>query len=57
MRPATFDSPDSLIPRHTLETYELADAKWRPLAIFRENDTVGVAPFDQIVIYLADLWS
>ena len=41
---------------HTLEAYELADAKWRPLGIFRDDDTVSVAPFDAIVIRLADLW-
>jgi Uma2 family endonuclease len=41
---------------HTSEAYELADAKWRPLAIFRDDDTVCGAPFDQIVIHLADLW-
>lgn len=41
---------------HTLETYELADAKWQPSGIFRDDDTVSVAPFDEIVIQLADLW-
>jgi Uma2 family endonuclease len=41
---------------HTLEAYELADAKWRPLGIFRDDDMVSVAPFDAIVIRLADLW-
>jgi hypothetical protein len=40
-----------------IEAYELADTKWRPLAIFRDDDTVCVAPFDKIVIHLADLWS
>ncbi len=42
---------------HTLETYELADAKWKTLGVFRDDDTVSVAPFDQIVIHLANLWS
>jgi len=41
----------------TLEAYELADAKWTPLGIFRDDDTVSVAPFDAVVIHLADLWS
>ncbi len=39
-----------------LEAYELADAKWRPLGIFRDDEMVSVAPFDVIVIRLADLW-
>jgi Uma2 family endonuclease len=42
---------------HTLETYKLTDFKWKPLGIFRDDDTVCVVPFDQIVIHLADLWS
>jgi hypothetical protein len=50
------NSPSSLIPSHTLETYELADAKWMPLGIFRNDDTVSIAPFDQIVIHLLDFW-
>jgi len=33
----------------------LADAKWRPLGIFRDDDMVSVAPFDAIVSRLADL--
>jgi len=41
---------------HTLEAYELADAKWQPLGVFRDDDMVSVAPFDAIVIRLADLW-
>ena len=39
-----------------LEVYELADAKWRPLGLFRDDHTVSIAPFDAIVIRLADLW-
>jgi Uma2 family endonuclease len=41
---------------HTLEAYELVGAKWRPLGIFRDDDSVSVAPFDAITIRLADLW-
>jgi Uma2 family endonuclease len=41
---------------HTLEAYELINHKWRPLGIFRDDDTVSVAPFDAIVIHLSDLW-
>lgn len=41
---------------YTLEAYELVDAKWRPLDIFRDDDTVSAPPFDAIVIRLADLW-
>ena len=40
----------------TLEAYELADAQWRPLGVFRDDDMVSVAPFDAIVIRLEDLW-
>jgi Uma2 family endonuclease len=41
---------------HTLEAYELADGQWRPLGLFRDEDQVSLAPFDAIVIHLADLW-
>jgi len=40
----------------TLEAYELVDARWTPLGFFRDDDAVSVAPFDAIVIHLADLW-
>ena len=40
----------------TLEAYALADAGWRPLGLFRDDDLVSVKPFDAIVIRLADLW-
>jgi Uma2 family endonuclease len=42
---------------HTLEVYELIDDHWRPLGIFRDDDTVSAKPFDAIVIHLADLWA
>lgn len=42
---------------HTLEAYKLIDEKWESLGIFRDDDTACVEPFDQIVIYLSDLWS
>jgi Uma2 family endonuclease len=42
---------------YTLEAYKLIDGKWSPLGIFRDDDTVSVAPFDAIIIRLADLWS
>lgn len=41
---------------HTLEAYERADTKWVPLGVFRDDDAVSVAPFEEIVIRLADLW-
>jgi len=41
----------------TLEAYELADTGWRPLGVFHDNDMVSVAPFDAVVIRLADLWA
>ena len=40
----------------TLEAYELVDANWRPLGMFRDDDMVSVAPFEEIVIRLVDLW-
>lgn len=39
----------------TLEAHELADGRWRPLGLFRDDDEVSVAPFDAIVIHLAEL--
>jgi hypothetical protein len=39
-----------------LDAYALKDAKWTPLGVFRDDDAVSVAPFDAIVIRLADLW-
>lgn len=41
---------------HTLEAYELIASNWQVLGIFRDDDTVSVAPFDAIVIHLSDLW-
>jgi Uma2 family endonuclease len=41
---------------HTLEAYELAAGRWTPLGFFRDDDQVSVAPFDEIVIRLTDLW-
>jgi Uma2 family endonuclease len=41
---------------HTLEAYELIDAKWRPFGIFRDDDSVAVAPFDAIDIRRVDRW-
>ncbi|NEV61420.1 Uma2 family endonuclease [Thiorhodococcus minor] len=40
----------------TLEAYGLAGAVWHPIGVFRDDDTVTVAPIDAIVIRLADLW-
>ncbi len=40
----------------TLEAYELKDAKWTVINVFRDDDMVSVAPFDAIVIRLSDLW-
>jgi len=41
---------------HSLEAYALADGNWSPLGFFRDDDRVSVAPFAEIVIYLAELW-
>ena len=40
----------------TLEAYELKDAKWTVINVYRDDDMVSVAPFDAIVIRLSDLW-
>jgi Uma2 family endonuclease len=40
----------------TLEVYERIDAAWRPLGMFRDDDTVSAKPFDAITIHLTDLW-
>ena len=53
--PLCEDDAEALKTR-TLEAYELADAEWTVLNVFRDDDTVSVAPFDAIVIRLADLW-
>jgi Uma2 family endonuclease len=42
---------------HTLEVYALADGKWQILGVFRDDDSVSVAPFDAITIHLSDLWT
>ncbi len=42
---------------HTLEAYAMAHGSWQPLGIFRDDTQVRVAPFDTIVIHLADLWA
>ncbi len=41
---------------HTLEAYVSAHGSWLPLGIFRDDELIRVAPFDTIVIHLADLW-
>ncbi len=41
----------------TLEAYAATHGSWRLLGIFRGDDQVRVAPFDTIVIHLADLWA
>jgi Uma2 family endonuclease len=41
----------------TLEAYELTSGQWRPLGSFRDDDRVSVAPFDAILIRLAELWA
>jgi hypothetical protein len=33
------------------------EKSWTPLGIFRDDDEVRVAPFNAIVIRLADLWA
>jgi len=41
----------------TLEAYELVAESWTPLGVYRDDDTVSVAPFAAISIRLADLWA
>lgn len=40
----------------TLEAYELFNATWKLLGLFRDDNRVCVAPFDAIAIRLLDLW-
>ena len=41
----------------TLEAYELAERRWRPIGMFRDDDMISISPFEAVVIRLADLWS
>ena len=41
----------------TLEAYALKHGQWAPLGVFRDDDSVSVAPFDAVAIRLADLWA
>lgn len=40
----------------TLEAYRLDGSGWAPLATFRDDDLVSIAPFSAITIRLSDLW-
>jgi Uma2 family endonuclease len=40
----------------TLETYELQEGKWIVGGMFKDDDTVRVAPFQAITLVLSELW-
>jgi Uma2 family endonuclease len=40
----------------TLETYELQEGKWIVGGMFKDDDTVRVAPFQVITLVLSELW-
>jgi Uma2 family endonuclease len=42
---------------HTLEAYRLVEGHWTPLGVYRDDDTVRLAPFEAITLHLADLWA
>lgn len=39
-----------------MEAYELAEGQWRLLGIFRDQETVAVAPFAAVTLALGELW-
>jgi Uma2 family endonuclease len=40
----------------TLETYELQEGKWIVGGMFKDDDTVRIAPFQAITLVLSELW-
>lgn len=42
---------------HTLEAFALQDGRWLVIGLFKDNDAVQVAPFDDLVLHLAGLWA
>jgi len=40
----------------TLETYLLENARWTVAGLYKDDDAVSAAPFDQLTLSLNDLW-
>jgi len=40
----------------TLETYALENGRWTVAGLYKDDDPVSAAPFDQITLELNDLW-
>lgn len=40
----------------TLESFELVEGRWTLVGIFKDEDKVKIAPFQEITIALSDLW-
>ncbi len=41
----------------TLEAFALHEGCWTVIGLFQDNDTVRVAPFDELALSLGDLWA
>jgi len=41
----------------TLETYVLENGRWTVAGLYKDDDAVSAAPFDQIILALSDLWT
>ncbi len=41
----------------TLETYMLEKERWTVAGLYKDEDQVSAAPFDQITLALNDLWT
>ena len=39
-----------------LEAFELIDARWSMMGVFKDEDRVQIKPFDEIKLELSDLW-
>ena len=40
----------------TLEAFELREGEWAPIAAAKDDDPIGIRPFDAIAFSLGDLW-
>ena len=41
---------------HTLEAFELHEGRWALIASAKDDDLVGIRPFDAVTFSLGDLW-
>lgn len=42
--------------QRTLEAFALREGLWTIIGLFKEGDTVRIAPFEELALNLADLW-